>query len=275
MRLNKQNDIKKSILKRLKDKNEYFSYVIEDNEIKSIIIAGKENELGEVSIYLEVISDESYINDKIIIREIKQVIDFYNGKIQINRLILCAYSSQKKLLKLFNQLGFEFKGNQYIGFVKDALKYYKNIKLSNSERISIAKVKDGTEIIKLVKISHDTDKTCRLRNLNVNQLNTFKEMIIKDIKKNKSVFIINGQNHLIGYIWLLLRGESEYLIAGIAVHPDYWGQGIANILYKYAFKFMNIKGIKKYYGVSSTKAVMKLAEKLNRKIYLSAYHVDV
>jgi len=38
---------------------------------------------------------------------------------------------------------------------------------------------------------------------------------------------------------------------------------------------MNIKGIKKYYGVSSTKAVMKLAEKLNRKIYLSAYHVDV
>ena len=117
MRLNKQNDIKKSILKRLKDKNEYFSYVIEDNEIKSIIIAGKENELGEVSIYLEVISDESYINDKIIIREIKQVIDFYNGKIQINRLILCAYSSQKKLLKLFNQLGFEFKGNQYIAII--------------------------------------------------------------------------------------------------------------------------------------------------------------
>ena len=58
MPLNKQNDIKKSILKRLKDKNEYFSYVKEDNEIKSIIIAGKENELEEVSIYIEVISDD-------------------------------------------------------------------------------------------------------------------------------------------------------------------------------------------------------------------------
>ena len=270
----KQNEITRYYFKHLKNKEKYFAYVAMDSEIQSVIIAGKDDELGEVSIYIEIISEERYINEQMINQEIIKVIDFYRDKIKFNKLIIRAYSSQNKLLNILNQLGYEFGGHQYFGFVKDALKYYKSKKISNSEIISTAKLKDSNNIIKLTKISHAADKTCRLRNFTSKQLKNLKEMLLKDIK-NKSVFLINRQAELIGFIWLLLVGKNEYLIGSIAVHPEYWGKGIANILYNHAFNFMKIHGIKKYYGTSSTKSVMNLAEKLNRKIHSSAYSISV
>ena len=106
-----------------------------------------------------------------------------------------------------------------------------------------------------------------------------KDMTIKKhhlkVLKNKSVFLINRQNDLIGFIWLLHVGKNEYLIGSIAVHPEYWGKGIANILYNHAFNFMKKNEIRKYYGFSSTKSVIKLAEKLNRKILYSVYNLSV
>ena len=178
------------------------------------------------------------------------------------------------MLTILNQLTYEFGGHQYFGFVKDALKYYKNKKMNDSELISFAKLKDSHQIIKLTKISHAAEKTCRLRNFTNNQLKILKEMLIKDIK-NKTVFLIRRRNNIIGFIWLILVGKNEYLIGSIAVHPIYWGKGIANILYNHAFNFMKIKNIKKYYGTSSTKSVMQLAGKLNRKIHSSSYYVSV
>ena len=274
MPIRNQNEIKRYYFKHLKNKEKYFAHVAMDSEIQSVIIAGKDDELGEVPIYIEIISDERYINEKMINQEIIKVIDFYKHKIKFNKLIVRVYSSQNKLLNILNQLEYEFGGHQYFGFVKDALKYYKSKKISNSEIISNAKLKDSNNIIKLTKISHAADKTCRLRNFSAKQLKNLKEMLLKDIK-NKSVFLINRQAELIGFIWLLLIEKNEYLIGSIAVHPKYWGKGIANILYNHAFNLMKIHGIKKYYGTSSTKSVMNLAEKLNRKIHSSAYSISV
>ena len=274
MTIKKQNEIKKHYLKVFKNKENYYNCVVENGKIQSFINAGKDDELGEINIYMEIIYEEKYMNDVIINKEIIKVIDFYRDKIKFNKLNIRTYDSQKILQKILNQLGCDFNGHHYFGFVKDALKYYKSKKMSDSEIISTAKLKDSNKIIKLTKISHAADKTCRLRKFTSKQLKTLKEMLIKEIK-NKSVFLINRQNDLIGFIWLLHVGKNEYLIGSIAVHPEYWGKGIANILYNHAFNFMKNNGIRKYYGISSTKSVIKLAEKLNRKIYLSAYHVDV
>ena len=99
-------------------------------------------------------------------------------------------------------------------------------------------------------------------------------MIKKSVKDN-ATFLLEKNKILIGYIWLALLSKDKNIIGGIAVHPNYWRKGFANILYNQAFQFMVKKGIKSYMGTSSTKAVMNLADKLNRKVVISSYYIYV
>ena len=99
-------------------------------------------------------------------------------------------------------------------------------------------------------------------------------MLENSVREN-AAFLIENNKALIGYLWIALFSKDKIFIGDIAVHPSYWGKGFANILYNEAFQFMKSKGIKSYMGTSSTKAVMNLADKLNRKIVISSYYVYV
>ena len=176
----------------------------------------------------------------------------------------------------YKQLGYEFTGNTYIGNVKDSLKYYKSKIFSPHKGIIIRNSlkNDISNILKLEKLSHGADKTSRNRDVTSKQKKSYQKMLENSIREN-AAFLIEKNNVLIGYLWIALFSKDKTFIGDIAVHPSYWGKGFANILYNQAFQFMVKKGIKSYMGTSSTKAVMKLAEKLNRKIILSSYYVYV
>ena len=133
---------------------------------------------------------------------------------------------------------------------------------------------DVHNILKLEKLSHGADKTSRNRDVTSKQKKAYQKMLENSVREN-AAFLIEKNKVLIGYLWVALFSKDKTYIGDIAVHPNYWRKGFANILYNQAFQFMVKKGIKSYMGTSSTKAVMKLAEKLNRKIILSSYYVNV
>ena len=276
MPVKKQKEIKDLFLKDLKDEEKYLGLINENSEKKSFILAGKGEDNGEDTVWCEMVIKNSYINNQHISKEIEKVNKYFAEKFIYRKIILIAYPLQQNLIGQYKQLGYEFTGNTYIGNVKDSLKYYKSkifsphkgIKIRNSLKNDIPK------ILKLEKLSHGADKTSRNRDVTSKQKKAYQKMLENSVREN-AAFLIEKNKVLIGYLWVALFSKDKTFIRDIAVHPSYWGKGFANILYNQAFQFMVKKGIKSYMGTSSTKAVMNLAEKLNRKIIYSSYYVNV
>ena len=66
-------------------------------------------------------------------KEIEKVNKYFAEKFKYRKIILIAYPLQQNLIGQYQQLGYEFTGNTYIGNVKDSLKYYKSkIFISNT-----------------------------------------------------------------------------------------------------------------------------------------------
>ena len=218
----------------------------------------------------------SYINNQRISKEIEKVNKYFAEKFKYRKIILIAYPLQQNLIGQYKQLGYEFTGNTYIGNVKDSLKYYKSKIFSPHKGIKIRNSlkNDIPNILKLEKLSHGADKTSRNRDVTSKQKKSYQKMLENSIREN-AAFLIEKNNVLIGYLWIALFSKDKTFIGDIAVHPSYWGKGFANILYNQAFQFMVKKGIKSYMGTSSTKAVMNLADKLNRKVVISSYYIYV
>ena len=218
----------------------------------------------------------SCINNQHISKEIEKVNNYFAEKFKYRKIILIAYPLQQNLIRQYKQLGYEFTGNTYIGNVKDSLKYYKSKKNSPHKGIKIRNSlkNDIPKILKLEKLSHGADKTSRNRDVTSKQKKAYQKMLENSVREN-AAFLIEKNKVLIGYLWVALFSKDKTIIGDVAVHPSYWGKGLANILYNQAFQFMVKKGIKSYMGTSSTTAVMKLAEKLNRKIIYSSYYVNV
>ena len=274
--IKKQKEIKDFFQKHLKDEEKYLGLINENSEKKSFILAGKGEDNGEDTVWCEMVIKNSYINNQRISKEIEKVNEYFTEKFKYRKIILIAYPLQQNLIGQYKQLGYEFTGNTYIGNVKDSLKYYKSkifsphkgIKIRNSLKNDIPK------ILKLEKLSHGADKTSRNRDVTSKQKKSYQKMLENSVREN-AAFLIEKNKVIIGYLWVALFSKDKTFIGDIAVHPSYWGKGFANILYNHAFQFMVKKGIKSYMGTSSTTAVMKLAEKLNRKIIYSSYYVNV
>ena len=276
MPVKKQKEIKEFFLKHLKDEEKYLGLINENSEKKSFILAGKGEDNGEDTVWCQMVIKNSYINNQHISKEIEKVNKYFAEKFIYRKIILIAYPLQQNLIGQYKQLGYEFTGNTYIGNVKDSLKYYKSkifsphkgIKIRNSLKNDIPK------ILKLEKLSHGADKTSRNRDVTSKQKKAYQKMLENSVREN-AAFLIEKNKVIIGYLWVALFSKDKTIIGDIAVHPSYWGKGLANILYNQAFQFMVKKGIKSYMGTSSTKAVMNLADKLNRKVVISEYYIYV
>jgi len=261
---------------QLNNQDDYFSYKLEGNKIVSLVFSRKMNDYGEHTLPTEMVIQDSCITKSMIEEEIIKIKLFYKNNYKYTKIVLPARSTQNKLIKVYNELGFSFTGNTYLGQVRDALKYYSNKNLLYHEGIILrAGIKnDLTEILALAKICHKADKTSRMNN----DISSFLKVIsnfYKNSIKDKSLFLITNKTGIIGYIMVVLNKDSNTLIGDIGVHPNYWGNGFANILYNKAFQFMKSKKIKTYLGTTSTKSVMNLSKKLNRKSFLSVYYIDV
>ena len=276
MPVKNQKEIKDFFLKHLKDEEKYLGLINENSEKISFILAGKGEDDGEDTVWCQMVIKNSYINNQHISKEIEKVNKYFAEKFKYRKIILIAYPLQQNLIGQYKQLGYEFTGNTYIGNVKDSLKYYKSkifsphkgIKIRNSLKNDIPK------ILKLEKLSHGADKTSRNRDVTSKQKKAYQKMLENSVREN-AAFLIEKNKVIIGYLWVALFSKDKTYIGDIAVHPNYWRKGFANILYNQAFQFMVKKGIKSYMGTSSTKAVMNLADKLNRKVVMSSYYVYV
>ena len=234
------------------------------------------NDYGEHTLPTEMVIQDSCITKSMIEEEIIKIRLFYKNNYKYTKIVFPARSTQNKLIQFYNELGFLFTGNTYLGQVRDALKYYSNKNLLCHDGIILrAGIKnDLTEILELAKICHSADKTSRMNN----DISSFLKVIsnfYKNSIKDKSLFLITNKTGIIGYIMVVLNKDSNTLIGDIGVHPNYWGNGFANILYNKAFQFMKNKKIKTYVGTTSTKSIMNLSKKLNRKSFLSVYYIDV
>ena len=261
---------------QLNNQDDYFSYKLEGNKIVSLVFSRKMNDYGEHTLPTEMVIQDSCITKSMIEEEIIKIKLFYKNNYKYTKIVFLARSTQNKLIQLYNELSFSFTGNTYLGQVRDALKYYSNKNLLYPEGIILrAGIKnDLTEILELAKICHSADKTSRMNN----DISSFLKVIsnfYKNSIKDKSLFLITNKTGIIGYIMVVLNKDSNTLIGDIGVHPNYWGNGFANILYNKAFQFMKSKKIKTYLGTTSTKSVMNLSKKLNRKSFLSVYYIDV
>ena len=274
--IKKQKEIKDFIIKYIKDDDKYLSLISDEGNNISFIIADKGEDDGEDAIVCEMIIENRYINNQRINKEIKKIKDFFTGKIEFRKIILIAYPLQQNLIRQYSQLGYAFNGNTYIGNVTDSLKYYKSkiLILPKGVKMRTSVDTDVHNILKLEKLSHGADKTSRNRDVTSKQKKAYQKMLENSVREN-AAFLIEKNKVIIGYLWVALFSKDKTYIGDIAVHPNYWRKGFANILYNQAFQFMVKKGIKSYMGTSSTKAVMKLAEKLNRKIIYSSYYVYV
>ena len=274
--IKKQKEIKDFFQKHLKDEEKYLGLINENSEKKSFILAGKGEDNGEDTVWCEMVIKNSYINNQRISKEIEKVNEYFTEKFKYRKIILIAYPLQQNLIRQYSQLGYAFNGNTYIGNVTDSLKYYKSkiLILPKGVKMRTSVDTDVHNILKLEKLSHGADKTSRNRDVTSKQKKAYQKMLENSVREN-AAFLIEKNKVIIGYLWVALFSKDKTYIGDIAVHPSYWGKGLANILYNQAFQFMVKKGIKSYMGTSSTKAVMKLAEKLNRKIILSSYYVYV
>ena len=274
--IKKQKEIKDFIIKYIKDDDKYLSLISDEGNNISFIIADKGEDDGEDAIVCEMIIENRYINNQRINKAIKKIKDFFTEKIKFRKIILKAYPLQQNLIRQYSQLGYAFNGNTYIGNVTDSLKYYKSkiLILPKGVKMRTSVDTDVHNILKLEKLSHGADKTSRNRDVTSKQKKAYQKMLENSVREN-AAFLIEKNKVIIGYLWVALISKDKTYIGDIAVHPSYWGKGFANILYNQAFQFMVKKGIKSYMGTSSTKAVMKLAEKLNRKIISSSYYVYV
>ena len=274
--IKKQKEIKDFFLKHLKDEEKYLGLINENSENKSFILAGKGEENREDTVWCEMVIKNSYINNQRISKEIEKVNEYFTEKFKYRKIILIAYPLQQNLIRQYSQLGYAFNGNTYIGNVTDSLKYYKSkiLILPKGVKMRTSVDTDVHNILKLEKLSHGADKTSRNRDVTSKQKKAYQKMLENSVREN-AAFLIEKNKVIIGYLWVALFSKDKTIIGDVAVHPSYWGKGLANILYNQAFQFMVKKGIKSYMGTSSTKAVMKLAEKLNRKIISSSYYVYV
>jgi len=271
----------------LNNQDEYCSYKLKNNIVTSFVFSKRMNDYGENILPTEMVIQDGYITKSIIEKEIIKIKLFYKDKDKYKKIVLPAYSTQNKLIQLYNESGFSFTGNTYLGQVTDALKYYSNKNLLCPQGVIIrtGTKTDLTKIFKLARICHGSDKTSRI-NRTVSSFLKNKEIsdIYKKSIRDKSLFVITRKSRIIGYIVIALsyvKGGNKNntrrntLIGDIGVHPDYWGNGLANILYNQAFQFMKSEKIKIYLGSSSTKSVMNLSKKLNRKSFLSVYYIDI
>ena len=276
MPVKEQKEIKVFFLKHLKDEEKYLGLINENSEKKSFILAGKGEDNGEDTVWCQMVIKNSYINNQHISKEIEKVNKYFAEKFKYRKIILIAYPLQQNLIGQYKQLGYEFTGNTYIGNVKDSLKYYKSKKKSPHKGIKIRNSlkNDIPKILKLEKLSHGADKTSRNRDVTSKQKKAYQKMLENSVREN-AAFLIEKNKVIIGYLWVALFSKDKTYIGDIAVHPNYWRKGFANILYNQAFQFMVKKGIKSYMGISSTKAVMNLADKLNRKVVISSYYIYV
>ena len=264
---------------QLNIEDEYHSYKLEGNKIMSFVFARKNNDEGEDTLVSEMIIQDNCVTKSMIKEEIAKIKSFYKDKYEYKKIIFVARSTQNKLTQLYNELEFEFTGYTYIGKVIDALKYYNNKDLSCPDgiKIRIATLQDLTKILQLGEICHGADQTSRIHN-NVSVLQKEFSDVYKKSIKDKATFLIIDKSKIIGYLVTLLNYKNydkKVLIGDIGVHPDHWGNGFANILYNKAFQFMKSKEIEMYLGTSSTKSVMNLSKKLNRKVLLSVYYINI
>lgn len=276
MSIKKQKEIKDFIIKYIKDDDKYLSLISDEGNNISFIIAAKGEDDGEDAIVCQMIIENRYINNQRINKEIKKIKDFFTEKFKYRKIILMAYPLQQNLIRQYSQLGYAFNGNTYIGNVTDSLKYYKSkiLILPKGVKMRTSVDTDVHNILKLEKLSHGADKTSRNRDVTSKQKKTYQKMLENSIREN-AAFLIEKNKVIIGYLWVALFSKDKTYIGDIAVHPNYWRKGFANILYNQAFQFMVKKGIKSYMGTSSTKAVMNLADKLNRKVVISEYYIYV
>jgi len=276
MPVKKQKEIKEFFLKHLKDEEKYLGLINENSEKKSFILAGKGEDNGEDTVWCEMVIKNSSINNQRIGKEIEKVNKYFAEKFKYRKIILIAYPLQQNLIRQYSQLGYAFDGNTYIGNVTDSLKYYKSkiLILPKGVKMRTSVDTDVHNILKLEKLSHGADKTSRNRDVTSKQKKSYQKMLENSIREN-AAFLIEKNKVIIGYLWVALFSKDKTYIGDIAVHPNYWRKGFANILYNQAFQFMVKKGIKSYMGTSSTKAVMNLADKLNRKVVMSSYYVYV
>ena len=278
-----EKEIFDGIIKQLNNQDDYHSYRLEGNKIVSLVFSRRMNDYGENTLPTEMVIQDSYIIKSMVEEEIIKIKSFYKNKYKYKKIVFPARSTQKKLIKLYNELGFSFRGNTYFGQVADALVYYNNKHLLCPQGIIIrtGTKDDLTKIFKLAPICHSADKTSRL-NRGISRFLDKKKIIdiYEQSVRDRSVFVITSKSKIIGYIVVAIIKDknniiTNTLIGDIGVHPDYWGNGFANILYNQAFQFMKSKKIKTYLGTSSTKSVMNLSKKLNRKSFLSIYSLNI
>ena len=271
MPIKMQKLMKEHIEKDIRNKDKYISFKEYENKIVLFIFAGKGSDCGENVVYCEMVVENSYLNSQLITNELEKIIQHCKNKFKFRKVYLNTYKKQQNLIKQFQKIGFEFGGHNYIGKVKDALKYYNKKKLSSHEnlKVHVASNQHINDILKIEKISHTRDKTSRMRDISEKQKKAYLKLLKESIK-NEIAFLLHKSDDLVGYLWIHKNNDNA-VIGDIAVHPDYWGNGFANVLYNRAFHTMKNLGIEKYQGSSSTKNVMTLAEKLNRKIITSVY----
>ncbi|EQC47496.1 GNAT family N-acetyltransferase [Bacteriovorax sp. Seq25_V] len=134
-------------------------------------------------------------------------------------------------------------------------------KIENKKvKIKRPKESDIDELIELEYQAHRRSSTSRVGNISKKMVRQFYQMMIQ----RKCCYVAYVDGRIAGVIGPAYNKMKIGFIMTIAVHPDFQGQGISKVLYKYALDFWSKKNIEIYAGTSTTTEVLGLGRKLKR-----------
>lgn len=184
------------------------------------------------------------------------------------KLSIKLFGFQENLYDFLLKFGFEIEEFELVGETVDSLKSLKAaVKEDQGDyTVSYAKEEEIEMILEVLKRAHQQEESS-LQNFETEESIEAMRGYYKQMCDDNAVHVLKKQEEIIGEISLMPKLEKKTgLIASISIDPDHQGKKLSYLLYMEALQELRRRRVPYFTGYSSTEKVLKISEKLNRKI---------
>lgn len=241
-----ENPKVKTYMKSLNSKElSYFYQVFKSSDIGKTIALCQISALNRTS--------KSFVEDIVINTR------NFDKRLKLAQFFVPSNNSLKTKLE---SLGAQNSGVMLLALVKDGLDYLGSYEYDSNVQVKRLTKRNYKELVKLEYYAHKESLTTRCGGMSRSKYESFYKFCLKS--KHSSIVLVEN-DIIIGTLIYDSSKPGVAFIMSIAVLPSEQNRGVAKLLYYEMLKDLKRKGIKVYFGVSTTTEVLGLAKKLKRK----------
>lgn len=256
--------------------NYYISTLVDDGEVKKIVIAFRKNDPfeGDIVNIRDMYFDNEILNRDNVLAELELIKEKFPSNNSNNVKLKATFlSNDHKLLDIFSTLNFKYYTDALVGNASYGLKYlnqFINQKKSTFSKFEITNMDFEEDIDEVIRVDSEASNSCESclmkldTQIQVNEMTKYYKLMCNE----GTCWKLTVDDKIIGVTGFLKHDYclDGYLIGALAIDPEYQGIGLSKLLFHKNLTEIQKRNVNLYVLGTSTNQVLSVCKRIKCEV---------